>query len=298
MDVGLLGAFLGGVLTLLSPCSAMLLPAFFSYAFASPKALLTRSGVFYLGLITTLVPLGVLAGTLGAFVNEHRFTFVNIASVIVIILGAVMLLNIPLPFLSRGGASGGTSISAVYTLGTVYGLAGVCAGPLLGAVLTVAAVSGNALTGGIILLVFAAGMALPLFVLSLVWGRLPFVKQLIRPREVRIGRWRNTWTGIIGGALTIGVGILLLATRGTTSLSGVLGAGTQASLEGSVLQAVSGVPDLVVVGIVLAVALAGWALVRASARRSSDAKPTISAVTADGSSAAGRDRENIRPVHR
>src|SRR5690625_1043796 len=200
MDIGLLAAFLGGLLTLLSPCSAMLLPAFFSYAFTSPKAMLSRTGVFYLGLITSLVPLGVLAGTLGAFVNEHRFTFVNVASIVIIVLGVVMLANIPIPFLSRGRAAEGTSAAAVYGLGTVYGLAGVCAGPLLGAVLTVSAVSGNALTGGIVLLVFAAGMALPLLVLALLWGRLPFVRRLVRPREVRIGRWRNTWTGIIGGA--------------------------------------------------------------------------------------------------
>lgn len=267
MDIGLLSAFLGGVLTLLSPCSAMLLPAFFSYAFASPKALLARTGVFYLGLITTLVPLGVLAGTLGAFVNAHRFTFVTIASIVVIILGVVMLLNIPVPFLARGAASEGTSVAAVYALGTVYGLAGVCAGPLLGAVLTVAAVSGNALTGGLITLVFAAGMALPLLLLSLLWGRLPFVKRLIRPREVKVGRWRNTWTGIIGGALTVAVGILLLATGGTTALSGILGASDQASLEGTVLQEAGRVPDLLIVGTVLVVSLAGWVIVHVQRKR-------------------------------
>src|SRR5690625_3097340 len=94
MEIGLLGAFLGGILTLLSPCSAMLLPAFFSYAFTGPKELVARTGVFYLGLVTTLAPLGVLAGTLGAFVNEHRFTFVTIASIIVIALGVIMLVNI------------------------------------------------------------------------------------------------------------------------------------------------------------------------------------------------------------
>ncbi|MGO1838627.1 MAG: cytochrome c biogenesis CcdA family protein [Candidatus Microbacterium stercoravium] len=262
MDIGLLGAFLGGVLTLLSPCSAMLLPAFFSYAFASPKSLLARTGAFYLGLITTLVPLGVLAGTVGAFVNQHRFTFVTVASVVVIVLGAVMLLNIPVPFLTRGTASEGTSATAVYALGTVYGLAGVCAGPLLGAVLTVAAVSGNALIGGLITVVFAAGMALPLLVLSLLWARLPFVKRLVRPREVRIGRWRNTWTGIIGGALTIAVGVLLLATGGTTALSGILGASDQAALEGTVLREAGKVPDLLVVAIVLTAALVGWLVVR------------------------------------
>src|SRR5699024_6954957 len=104
-----------------------------------------------------------------AFVNEYRFTFVTVASIIVIVLGALMLLNIPIPMLSRSKATNGTSATAVYALGTIYGLAGVCAGPLLGTVLTVAAVSGNALAGGLILLVFAAGMALPLMILALVW---------------------------------------------------------------------------------------------------------------------------------
>lgn len=267
MDIGLLAAFLGGVLTLLSPCSAMLLPAFFSYAFSSPRALLTRTGVFYLGLCTTLVPLGVLAGTLGAFVNEHRFTFVTVASVIVIILGVIMLVNIPIPFLSRGATSEGTSAASVYALGAVYGLAGVCAGPLLGAVLTVAAVSGNALTGGLITVIFAAGMALPLLLLALLWGRLPFVRTLVRPREVAIGRWRNTWTGIVGGALTIAVGILLLATDGTTALSGVLGASDQAALEGSVLQSLGQVPDVLVLAVVVAVAATAWLLVRYRRKR-------------------------------
>lgn len=267
MDIGLLGAFLGGILTLLSPCSAMLLPAFFSYAFASPRELLTRTGVFYLGLITTLVPLGVLAGTLGAFVNEHRFTFVTIASVVVIALGALMLLNVPIPFLRRGSNTQGTSMTAVYALGTVYGLAGVCAGPLLGAVLTVAAVSGTPLSGGIIVLVFALGMTLPLLILSLLWGRFPAIRTLVRPREVKVGPWSNTWTGIIGGVLTIGVGILLLVTAGTTELTGFLGAGTQAELEGSVLGWAGQIPDIVVVLVVVAVAAVALLLLRSRKKR-------------------------------
>lgn len=263
MDIGLLAAFVGGLLTLLSPCSAMLLPAFFSYAFAGPAELFARTGVFYLGLATTLVPLGVLAGTLGAFVNEHRFTFVTVASVVVIVLGAVMLLNLPVPFLGRGAAATGTSVAAVYALGTVYGLAGVCAGPLLGAVLTVAAVSGNALSGGVLLMVFAAGMAVPLLFLAWLWGRFPYVQRLARPREVVIGRWRNTVTGIIGGLLTVAVGVLLLATSGTTDLAGLLGATQQAALEGTVLRELSRVPDWMVLVAALVVAVGGWLVVRA-----------------------------------
>lgn len=263
MDLGLLGAFLGGALTLLSPCSAMLLPAFFSYAFASPATLMARTGVFYLGLLTTLVPLGVLAGTLGAFVSQYRTTFVTVAAIVVIVLGLIMLANIPLPLLTpRQGGEDRRSTVSVYALGTVYGLAGVCAGPLLGAVLTLAALSGNALYGGVILVAFAAGMALPLLLLSLVWSRLPFARSLVRPREIRIGRWRNTWTGVIGGALTCAVGILLLVTGGTASLGGVLGISDQARLESWVMRSTGGIPDLLVLGVVVAAAAAALLVVR------------------------------------
>lgn len=251
----------------------MLLPAFFSYAFTTPRQVISRTGIFYLGLITTLVPLGMLAGTLGALITEHRFLFVNIASVVVIVLGVIMLLNLPFLRLRASGLEG-TSGVAVYALGTVYGLAGVCAGPLLGAVLTFAALGSNAVYGGLILLVFAAGMALPLLLLALLWGRLPLVKQLVRPREVKLGPWRNTWTGIIGGVLTIAIGVFLLATQGTTSLGGLLGATDQVRLEGAVLGGAGKVSDLwVLLG---AVVLSGVALIaaRRSVRRRRVKTPT------------------------
>ena len=144
MSLGLLGAFAGGVLTLLSPCSAMLLPAFFSYAFTSPKELLGRTFIFYLGLVTTLVPLGILAGSVGAFVTVHREAVVAVAAIVVAIMGVLTALNVNLPFMPSGVQSAGRSSASVYLLGAVYGVAGVCAGPILGAVLTVAAASASA----------------------------------------------------------------------------------------------------------------------------------------------------------
>ena len=92
MSLGLLGAFAGGVLTLLSPCSAMLLPAFFSYAFTSPKELLGRTFIFYLGLVTTLVPLGILAGSVGAFVAGNREAVVAVAATIICVMGVLTCL--------------------------------------------------------------------------------------------------------------------------------------------------------------------------------------------------------------
>jgi cytochrome c biogenesis protein CcdA len=282
MELGLLGALAGGVLTLLSPCSVMLLPAFFSYAFSSPAKLLARTGVFYLGLITTLVPLGVLAGTVGAFVTAHRLTLVAVLSAVVIALGVLMVLDVPLPSPpsrrrtggadagapgapGAGGAADGTSALAVYVLGTVYGLAGVCAGPLLGAVLTVAAVSASALYGGLVLLVFAAGMALPLVLLAALWRRLPAIQRLVRPRVVHLGPVTTTVTGIVGGLFTCALGVLLLVTGGTSSLGGLLGASKQVELEGAVRLATQAVPDWAVLVAVAAVAGIAWGVSRVRA---------------------------------
>lgn len=268
MSISLLGAFVAGLLTLMSPCSVMLLPAFFSYAFTSPGRMLGRTGVFYLGLITTLVPIGVLAGSVGAFVNEHRNGLVTVTSWTVIGLGVLMVAGVRLPLpTSTAAGDDATSVASVYALGTVYGVAGVCAGPLLGAVLAMAAFGGSALSGGVTLLVFAAGMVLPLLVLAVMWDRTPVVKRLVRPRGISVGRWSNTWTGIIGGALTIAVGVLLLSTEGTQSISGLFSVDDQFRIEQRASELTSDVPDAVFAAAALSFLGVVWGMRRYVRRR-------------------------------
>ena len=263
MNLSLLGAFLGGVLTLLSPCSVMVLPAFFAYAFTSPRALFARTGVFFLGLVAALVPLGLLAGSLGAWVNRFRFEIVTVAAVIVIVFGVAIAVGVRFPALMRQRGAVSASNASVFALGAVYGLSGVCAGPMLGAALTFAAFGGDPLLGGLVLLVFAVGMTIPLLLLALVWNKIPVVQKLVRPRELIIGRWRNAWTNIVGGVLMIAIGVLLLVTDGTSSLGGVLGATQQARLEGSVMRASADVPNWVVLaGLGLIAAVWLYALLR------------------------------------
>lgn len=276
MDIGFLAAFVGGVLTIASPCSVMLLPAFFAYAFTSPGRLLARTGVFYLGLITTLVPLGVLAGSLGAVFSAHRQTVVIVAAGLIIAFGIAQVLSIPLPGLAPRSSTGQTSGVAVFTLGAVYGLAGACSGPILGAVLSISALSGNALYGGVVLLVFAAGMALPLLLLAAAWTRWPSLQRLVRPRPVRVtvrGRtWATTWTQIIAGSLMIAIGILLIASEGTASLPSLLGAGDQLRLEAGVLRTAQRVPNLLVAGAALVI-LVGTATIVWLRRRATAQPP-------------------------
>lgn len=97
IDIGLADALVGGLRSLLSPCSVSPLPAFFAYAFAGPGRLLGRTGLCYPGLLTTLVPLGVLAAGLGAVLAGHRDLPITVVGTLVILAGGLQLLGIPLP---------------------------------------------------------------------------------------------------------------------------------------------------------------------------------------------------------
>src|ERR671911_1171021 len=225
VEVSLLASFLGGLLSLLSPCSALLLPAFFAYAFQSRGELVGRTAVFYLGLCATLVPLGMGISAVSALVYGHRSTLITVSGVIIIALGVVQIAGGGFAFgpIERlRGRIKGDSLVTTLCLGAVYGFAGFCSGPILGAVLTVAAASGGVARGALLLAVYAAGMAAPLFVLALLWERLDLRNRpWLRGREIPVGRFRLHTTNLVSGAMFVLLGTLFIAYEGTSALSGL-----------------------------------------------------------------------------
>jgi len=261
-SIGLAGAFLGGLLTLLSPCSAVLLPSFFAYAFGGRVTILARTGVFYLGLATTLVPLGVAASTIGAFFNDHRDLLVLLMSLLVIVFGLLQLLGLSFGMLRRrstGTASGGgTGVLQIYALGTVYGVAGVCSGPILGSVLAVAGIGGSPTYGGILLAVYALGMVMPLAVLAVFWEQLGLSgRRWLVPRPVTFGPIHTTSTGVLSGTVLISLGVLLLLSAGTANLGGVLGVGDQFTVEQWAGRVSDQIPDAVVLIVATTLVICG-----------------------------------------
>lgn len=261
-EIGLLGAFLGGLLTLISPCSAMLLPSFFAYAFDGLGKLVARTAVFYLGLATTLVPLGAAAGLFGALLTRHRTVLTVASGVMLILLGLLQVCGKGFGFGAAQRMTARIRISSglsVYALGAVYGLAGFCAGPLLGSVLTVSAAGGEAFYGAILLAVFALGMAFPLFLLALLWERLQLGKRVwLRGREVAIGRLRLHTTNIVSGLVFVALGVMFVLTEGTASLGGLTDVDSQFAVQAWLQQTIAGVSNTVVV---LASALVALAVV-------------------------------------
>ncbi|WP_173871914.1 cytochrome c biogenesis CcdA family protein [Streptomyces albus subsp. chlorinus] len=266
MDVGYLAAFLGGLLALLSPCSALLLPAFFAYSIDTASRLVARTGIFYLGLATTLVPLGAAGSFAGRLFSTHRDLLVAAGGWLIIALGAAQIVGLgfaPRRLAEASGRIRPTTALSVYALGAVYGLAGFCAGPILGSVLTVAAVSGNPVYGGVLLAVYALGMAVPLFVLALLWERFELGRRRwLRGREVRIGgRFRVHTTSLLSGLFFVLLGTLFLAFDGAAGLPGLTDVDGAFAAENWARRVGDAVPDGALL-VVLAAAAGLVALVR------------------------------------
>lgn len=275
-EVGLAVAFLGGLLALLSPCSALLLPAFFAYSFTSRIKLVARTGLFYLGLCTTLVPLGVAGSFASRLFYGHRDTLVSIGGWTVIALGVAQIAG--LGFGSRriaqaAGARRSGSALSVFALGAVYGLAGFCAGPILGGILTVAALDGDPFHGGVLLAVYALGMAVPMFALALLWDRFDLGrKRWLRGRALRLGPIRLHSTSVIGGLVFIALGVVFLVFDGTSALPSLISTDTEFALEDRLSGIGAVITDRLVLLVLAAVVALGTllALLKPSRKRASD----------------------------
>ncbi|MEU1281014.1 cytochrome c biogenesis CcdA family protein [Streptomyces sp. NPDC005805] len=254
-DIGYLAAFLGGLLALVSPCSALLLPAFFAYSVGSAGRLLARTGVFYAGLATTLVPLGAAGSFAGRLFYGNRDLLVAVGGWLIIGLGVAQILG--LGFASRriaelSGRIRPTTVLSVYALGLVYGLAGFCAGPILGSVLTVAAVGGSPVYGGLLLAVYALGMAVPLFLLALLWERFDLGRRRwLRGRELTLGRLRLHTTSLLSGLFFVLLGTVFLVFDGTTALPGLLSVDDSFAVEQWVSGVGRAVPDWALLALVV-----------------------------------------------
>lgn len=267
-DVSLLVAFAAGTLALLSPCSALLLPSFFAYAFSNPSRLVARTVVFYLGLASVLVPLGVGSRAASSLVYEHRTALITVAGWLIIVLGVVQIAGrgFAVPFSNKlhqatASVTERRGAGSTFVLGAVYGIAGFCAGPVLGAILTMAATSATPVSGGLLLAAYALGMAVPLFVLAALWDRFDLGRRrFLRGRPIRLGPMETHSTSLMAGSLFVIIGILFLRFDGMIGVTGALGLADTTDAEFRAQQWLSdtlgGVPAWLIPAVVAIAALA------------------------------------------
>ena len=209
-------AYLGGVLTILSPCILPVLP----FVFARSDQPFTRSGLpILLGMAITFAAVASLATVGGGWVVEANH-FGRLAAILLMALFGIILL---LPRLSErmtrpivafgarlsqtaGADRKGAGFGSSLVLGVATGLLWApCAGPILGLLLTGAALNGASLGTSFLLLAYAAGAATSLAVALLIGGKV-FVAM---KRSLGAGEWirRGLGVAVLAGVVAIASGL-------------------------------------------------------------------------------------------
>ncbi|MBR8256256.1 cytochrome c biogenesis protein DipZ [Burkholderia ambifaria] len=207
-------AYLGGVLTILSPCILPVLP----FVFARADQPFVRTGLpLLIGMALTFAVVATLAAVGGGWVAQANQAGRWLAIVLLAVFGLTLLLprfaehltrplvaagNRLTGFAQRDGRPAGPLSSLL--LGVATGLLWApCAGPILGLVLTGAALRGASVGTTVLLVAYAAGAATSLGVALVIGGKVFAAMK----RSLGAGEWIRRG---IGAALLAGVGAIAL----------------------------------------------------------------------------------------
>lgn len=209
----LLLAYLGGVLTIVSPCILPVLP----FVFARTGQPFVRSGLpLLVGMAVTFALVATLAAVGGSWVVHLNQYGRWLALLCVALFGLTLLLPRLAERLTRPLVAAGSRLSqaagndarplpgASLLIGVATGLLWApCAGPILGLLLTGAALQGANLGTSLLLLAYAAGAASSLAVALLLGGKVYAAMK----RTIGAGEWLRRG---LGAAMLVGVAAIAL----------------------------------------------------------------------------------------
>jgi len=217
-------AFFGGVLSILSPCTLPLLPAFFAVTFREKRNIAKSTLAFFFGVSLVFVLMGLSASFIGSLISFNK-------EMLSVVAGALMVLFGLLALSGRGfsgfkvSASRSESASGVFIMGIVFALGWTpCVGPILGSILVLASFSSSP---ALLLFFYSLGMFLPLFVMSILYGRYNLSRRL-SGREVSILGFKVHSTNLVSGLLLISLGALMVVFQGTSFINQTDPFGTKA----------------------------------------------------------------------
>jgi cytochrome c biogenesis protein CcdA/thiol-disulfide isomerase/thioredoxin len=227
-------AYLGGALTIVSPCILPVLPFVFARA---DRSFLISGLPMLAGMALTFAAVATLAALGGGWVvaaNEYgRFA----ALALMAMFGLALLLpsladRLTRPLVALGARmsrsadsaeqSRGAAITSSAVLGVATGLLWApCAGPILGLILTGAALQGASVHTTLLLAAYAAGAATSLALALLVGGRVFAAMK----RSLHAGEWvrRGLGAAVLGAVAVIALGLdtsvlTQVSLAGTTTL--------------------------------------------------------------------------------
>src|SRR5262245_10774051 len=211
-------AYLGGVLTIVSPCILPVLP----FVFARADRPFARSGLpMLVGMAVTFAVVASLAAIAGGWAVEAN-QYGRVAAMALLALFGLTLIfpgladHFARPFVALGArlshsaeqdaGVAGSSVLPSLLLGVATGLLWLpCAGPVLGLILPGAALQGAGIETSVLLLAYAAGAATSLALALIVGGRVFAVMK----RSLGVGEWvrRSLGVAVLMAVAAIAMGL-------------------------------------------------------------------------------------------
>jgi cytochrome c-type biogenesis protein len=229
LEIGLLSAFIAGLLAFISPCILPLVPVYISLMSnraiyrsdnikISERLYLFLNSIFFvLGFSVVFIILGSTATIIGRALQDYSSIIARIGGVILIIFGLqytglfrIRFLNLEkrfnMPSSLKTGYLGSFTIGVIFSFGWVP-----CVGMILSGILLLASQLDTLLQGIILLTVFSLGLGIP-FILASVF--ISFFSKFLK----RINRHLNV-VSIVSGIFLVALGIIFVA----DSMSAVIG---------------------------------------------------------------------------
>lgn len=173
-------AFVGGLVSLVSPCTLPMVPVYFATLFGAEAfktgaagrrlTIFLHSLSFIIGFSIIFILLGTGAGFLGFSVSSNILLVRRISGSLMILFGLFMLASMRFSWLNwekRLSPSGSTATGYLRSvlIGVLFAFAWTpCAGPVLGSILTLAFNSGSGGQGSGLLAFYSLGVALPFLI--------------------------------------------------------------------------------------------------------------------------------------
>src|SRR5260370_25519287 len=178
-EPGIVIAFVAGLISITSPCCLPLLPGYLGYLTGlggeeptSRNRTVAAAALFVIGFTAVFIALGATASELGAFLLYNRLPVARVAGVFIAMIGALLLLEVRIGLLSRGGdwsrRLAGGSLWTAPLLGAAFAVTWTpCIGPVLGAGLTLAGTTASLSQGVLLLTAYSLRLHLPFLALVL-----------------------------------------------------------------------------------------------------------------------------------
>lgn len=221
-DIGLLVAFLAGLVSFLSPCVAPLIPGYLALISGSAHQtqshsersngwpLMRTSAAFVTGFSLVFIALGASAATLGGLLEAHRTTMIQIAGGMMILMGLVMLGLFRLPWLLRERRwhlePRRFTSSESLLLGMAFGFGWTpCFGPILAVILAYASTGETVRQGTLLLSAYALGLGLPFLLIGFGVGWFSRLGSTLRQA--------SRFLTPVSGLVLVGLGLLFITGR-------------------------------------------------------------------------------------